>query len=573
MKLRVKHGLRCSPSPQAGFTAVRFPYDAVAIDWLKSMPGPSARRDDNGWTWHVPDELIGGLSSVLGVDAPANGRSIAGHLLPREQARYRGLQWQSYSTAPTNSTMQVTEYNPKLRPYQHQAIVHLLAAKRMLLSFEMRLGKSAVAIEACRLADARAALICCPASTRLVWADELAKWWPDSPEVGIIWSVKDVEALRLRPQRSITIVSYELLESAIDMEEWNAIIIDESHMMGNAAGTWRRKTKRAEQVTELLHDNPQALQLLLTGTPLTTENLGVLWHQLNALYPMRFGNEYRFRLRYQNRIPDKWAHSGYRFDGVHPDHATELQSRLDAISMRVTRQAVASYLPPSEVRLVKLRVKDMPRAKKLGVFDGMRAHLNDASAFLLASGRAKIDVAVEHVLEVGTQIDCAAAIVYHHDLAQELITALEAKGDRPVVYVSGEQPVKVRMAELNRARELGRCYIVGTMMSINTGLNLTWVQHATIVELYTAPGPLAQIVARFAAVDSAPSTPVDILVLEGTSDESEARRVTDRLDDIGSIVARGGTETAIRTALAPVEQSDESFFQAIRDIASRRVSE
>ena len=62
-----------------------------------------------------------------------------------------------------------------LFPHQREAILWMTRVPRGILALDQGLGKTRCAIEAC-LDRPGKSLIICPASVKMVWADEVKKW-------------------------------------------------------------------------------------------------------------------------------------------------------------------------------------------------------------------------------------------------------------------------------------------------------------------------------------------------------------------------------------------------------------
>ena len=128
-----------------------------------------------------------------------------------------------------------------LFPYQEDAIKEIVGSKASYLAFEQGLGKTRVAIEVAMRMGATRVLVPCPATVRLVWEQEIKKWWPGHPEIQLILGTKDIGKLS---GPGIFVISYGLLSlsragidyaSAIKKagtkEPFDLTILDEAHSL------------------------------------------------------------------------------------------------------------------------------------------------------------------------------------------------------------------------------------------------------------------------------------------------------------------------------------------------------
>jgi SNF2 family DNA or RNA helicase len=118
--------------------------------------------------------------------------------------------------------------------YQSQGIEFVVAKRgRALIADEMGLGKSVQALGAAVCMKGWPLLIVCPATMRLVWAEECERWLPHLAlrDKHIIFACAD------KPPRNtpkIVIVSYkmlQLLRSDLLPRAWGMVIVDESHTL------------------------------------------------------------------------------------------------------------------------------------------------------------------------------------------------------------------------------------------------------------------------------------------------------------------------------------------------------
>jgi len=149
---------------------------------------------------------------------------------------------------------------------------------------------------------------------------------------------------------------------------------------------------------------------------------------------------------------------------------------------------------------------------------------------------------------------------------------LQKVADRPVYLIRGDIPVAKRKALLQQAME-ERCYVVGTMMSCNTGINLTKFKDVVVGELYKSLHAMTQLMGRYERMGGEGSTTVTFLVLEGSHDEDIASVLIRRAEDIGAVRA-AGAEQKVSLALEATQQSeDEMMARIVKRLGGQSVDE
>jgi SWI/SNF-related matrix-associated actin-dependent regulator 1 of chromatin subfamily A len=124
-------------------------------------------------------------------------------------------------------------------PFQKAGIAYASKRDAVLIADEMGLGKTIQAIGVINLDPTiKKVLIICPASLKINWQRELAKWLTRKMSIGIVngagWSNAD-----------IVIVNYDILTKwtkEIHSIEWDLMVADEAHYLKNP------ESQRSEQV-------------------------------------------------------------------------------------------------------------------------------------------------------------------------------------------------------------------------------------------------------------------------------------------------------------------------------------
>ena len=150
-----------------------------------------------------------------------------------DEAQQTGGDWDELSQA-----------YPNLRHYQQEGVAFLLRRESALLADEMGLGKTvqaAVAIDLfMRRPEHRRVLIVCPASLRLNWERELARWAPRLAVRRVQGNRSDREAYYRLPI-PVLIASFEQLRSdaqaVASLVSFDLVILDEAQRIKNRHST------------------------------------------------------------------------------------------------------------------------------------------------------------------------------------------------------------------------------------------------------------------------------------------------------------------------------------------------
>jgi hypothetical protein len=153
-------------------------------------------------------------------------------------------------------------------PFQRAGVEFLDCQSVALLADEMGIGKT---IQVAGLLNLRGSeylrvLLVTPASMKIIWARELAKWLvrKETPIMVINGPTKEEDV----PKQGIWIINYELLQKFrlwLIRDSWDLLVLDEAHYIKS------RKSQRTKMVHLLSGCAKQ--KVLLTGTPLLSPSL------------------------------------------------------------------------------------------------------------------------------------------------------------------------------------------------------------------------------------------------------------------------------------------------------------
>lgn len=261
----------------------------------------------------------------------------------------------------------------RIDPHQHVGVAFLVSRTRALLAFSPGLGKSATAIIAADVLQARRILILAPLSLHGTWVDEIAKWSEDTDTSQTLdeparWTVTNPEQIVVRSkrtpkgQRKVSLPTHQMLDHRAS-QPWDLIIADESILYKE------RNAKRTEVLGYLVRKTPTLKAAwLLSGSP-TGKYANDLWAQLNILRPEWFGSYWRFVGHWTHTIVGAW---GTQIVGN--KNPAGLRSYLRDIMISRTPEEVP-VLPKAPVERIKVilnprQVKALEEARDKFMLEG-----------------------------------------------------------------------------------------------------------------------------------------------------------------------------------------------------------
>ncbi len=188
----------------------------------------------------------------------------------------------------------------ELEPFQWAGVRYVLDARRAFLADEQGLGKTVEALAALEADGAFPAVVVCPASLKLNWERETARWLPHR-------TIALVEGRGSVPPRAdITILNYEIVAAHRDelaLRRPQGLVVDESHYCKNP------QAKRTQAVRRLAGAVPEGgLKLALTGTPVLN-HAEELVAQLRVIGRLEdFGSGARFARQFSGELREERLH-------------------------------------------------------------------------------------------------------------------------------------------------------------------------------------------------------------------------------------------------------------------------
>lgn len=406
------------------------------------------------------------------------------------------------------------------RPFQKVGIKFIALSKgRALVADQMGLGKTWEAIGYAILHNLRTVVIC-PAHLKANWSREIISLTGEVPTV--LWGREPdefaVQTLLMKKPRFV-IINYDILAAKtkvpaqekvdekgikhvipekdrflwadlLNMSQPDLIIVDEAHYTKNT------DSNRSKAVRMLA---PQH-RLALTGTPVLNRP-GEYWAILNWLRPELFPSE------------DKFIYQ-YTFNGKTARNVEELREVLKPIMIRRLKKDVVAELPPIN-RITNLHelspsARDLYKLVLAGVYKSIDAAGNEiqknVTSILAEIGKLKEVCAhdkVDAVADLATELydteqDAADAKLGNKKVLifsqyKDVVRKIAIRLGREAIYWTGDTPFEERTRLENEFQTNPDVhFLVVSLMTGQTGLNLTAAGHVIFADLYWTPAAHAQ---------------------------------------------------------------------------------
>ncbi|HYZ27731.1 MAG TPA: DEAD/DEAH box helicase [Thermoleophilaceae bacterium] len=550
------------PPPPAVVTIVRDPvtgvpefvvkvlWDDSAVESLALLPESRplrAREDGEGGA--VEGE--GGAVVADASNVPAVEQLVREHKLGVDEEAQRLLDELLAEHAEGQELVALSrahsaEFEPppglrgKLMPFQTAGVVYALRQRHTFVADEQGLGKTVQALAAIEAAEAYPAVVVCPASLKLNWLRECARWLP----------ARRAEPLSGRrgplPLAEIVVVNYDVLDARADALadlEPAAIVFDESHYVKNP------KANRTKAAINLSARLPQdALRLALTGTPLV--------NRPRELVP---------QLRVLGRLGDFGSGASFerRFDGQEARERLHWHLRSTCY-VRRRKDEVLTQLPPKRRITVPVPLSNEHEYRHIeeDLVDWLRTAVQDSrqlaeridsalraealvklNALRHVAARGKLHAAIEWIktfLESGERL---VVFAHHRDIQDELVHVFP-RAARILGSDSVEQ--RQRSVELFQRARGGASLCICSLEAASHGFTLTAAASVAFLELGWTPAKHDQAEDRVHRIGQDRHVTAWYLLAADTIDERIAALIDYKRAVVGSVTdGSAGSEATV----------------------------
>lgn len=525
-----------------GTVYVRFHFDPVKVRAVKKIPGVT--WDKKTAAWKAPLSSLAECAEWADqfmVPVEEETRTLIKEIIDKRKELID-------QSRLTDADLQVGDI--PLLPYQRAGVKYASEAKRTFIADDMGLGKTIQAIATLEhLRDYYPAVVICPPTLVLNWANEYQKWLPER-KVATVKNRKDFPS----EQYDVLVVGYSNIHAwKPRLENHRAYIFDESHYCKSPDA---QRTKAAIKIAKAAQKD--GVILCLTGTPVTNRPAEYAT-QLDILGKLsEFGGKWGFYRRYCNAFQDRfgqWNISG-------SSNLDELNDRLRGnCYIRRTKEQVLDELPP--VRHDKILVEGtdaglreyrkaeqdivrylVERAKQIALELGespssaavrarMRAerneHLVRIGVLRKLAAKAKMQAVMELVdsrIEAGHKVVIAA---HHREIVDELASKY---GNIKIQGGMDLESIERSKAFFQDKPVSESPVIVLSIQAAKTGHTLTASQDVVFMELPWTPADVDQTYSRCHRLGQKGSVTATYLLCKDTIDE----KIYDLIDSKRSIV-------------------------------------
>lgn len=433
-----------------------------------------------------------------------------------------------------------------VHPYQFHGYDCVIAqftedgARAALIADLPGLGKSCQAILVADNLPGRL-LVICPASLRVNWSREMAKWSEQDLKPAIIRTGADEF-----PEAGPTIISYDLAATPrwakwIASVSWGLAVLDECHYLKN------QEAKRSRMLLGT-SAHPGALEsaahvLLLSGTPIPNRP-HESWYILKRLAPEVIDNmsEAAFRARYCVGFQDAY---GWRITGARNQQELGNRLRGSGFMVRRSKESVLPQLPPKRYNMVVFPKDDTTARiiEKEQAFNadeiaqhGVPVGCSALPELRREMGIAKVEVCASWIADMlDGGADKMLVFAHHTDVLQNLHAATSRFNP---ALVCGKTSMTQRQAAVDAFQNDPEVrLLIGSPQPAGVGWTLTAAHNVVFVEASWVPSDNEQCVDRVHRIgQTADSVGIWFLVVEESLDAQILGRAAEKAADIQKVL-------------------------------------
>jgi superfamily II DNA or RNA helicase len=523
---------------------------------FSALPGTSAGRAAPD-PWIAPG--LDGFIALHGVAVTPPAAELLGALREEHEQAAAAVRSSKATSAPPIPEVAAV-LGGELQPFQWAGVRYVLEARRAFLADEQGLGKTVEALAALEADRAYPAIVVCPASLKLNWEREAAKWLPHR-SVAMVTGRGGAP-----PAADIVIVNYEIVAAhreALGRRGPRAVVIDESHYCKNP------QAKRTQAVRKLAASvTADGLRLALTGTPVLN-HADELIAQLRVIGRLGdFGSGARFSRQFQGERSEERLHWHLRrrcfVRRLKRDVLPQLPAKRQAVvpialsneaEYRLAEHDVIAWLrdQPLDLSVLNAKIASTLRAERLAQLGTLqrlaaRGKLHGALAWVhdfLASGEALV-VFARHV-------EVQQAVLERFPDAAHLLGS-DSIGAREAAIAAFQEPD-------------GPPLIVCATRVAAQGITLTRASNVAFLELEWTPAMHDQAEDRCHRIGQRDAVSAYYLLAAETIDETMARLIARKRGIIDAVTdgRTGGGEGLVEAVVR--ELRDGRPFQHLRPVA------
>jgi SWI/SNF-related matrix-associated actin-dependent regulator 1 of chromatin subfamily A len=451
----------------------------------------------------------------------------------------------------------------RLAPFQWAAVRYALRARRCFLSDEQGLGKTVEALAILESDVAFPAVVVCPASLKLTWAREAARWLPHRSLTvlsgrGTVASPAD-----------ITVLNYEIVEAhrqTLARRGVRALVADESHYVKNPHA---KRTQAVRKLAEAV--DAGGLRLALTGTPVLN-HADELIAQLRVIGRMQeFGSGARFRRQFDGELSEERLHWHLRRHCFVRRLKSEVLPQLPAKRRVVVPVGLTNE---AEYRLAEDDVIEWLRSQPLD--------LSTLNAKIATTLRAERLAQLTTLQRLAARGKLAAGLTWIHDFLNSgeplVVFARHVEVQRAVLHrfpdalhLLGEDSITARERAIAAfQRDGGPQLVVCATRVAAQGITLTRASNVAFLELEWTPAIHDQAEDRCHRIGQRDAVTAWYLLAAETIDETMARLIQRKQEVVNAVTDGRPLPDAGLVEGVVRELRDGKPFRHLRAVAGNR---
>ncbi len=433
-------------------------------------------------------------------------------------------------SAATDADLDVHQLGGELKPFQRAGVQYLLNQRRSFLADEQGLGKTIEALATVEADGAFPVIVVCPASLKLNWMREIARWLPAR-------SVQMLDGNRgAVPAADVTVVNYDIvagrLESLSALEP-RAVVLDESHYCKNPGA---KRTHAAQQLCAVVPR--EGLVLALTGTPVMNRPPELI-SQLRILGRLGdFGSGAQFGQRFRGHDAHQRLHWHLRARcfarRLKADVLPQLPAKTRTVvpvaldnepEYRLAEEDVIAWLhsQPLDLHQLDAKVAAALRAERL-------VRLN---ALKLLAARGKLHAALSWIHDFLCSGEPLVVFARHREIQHAVVERFP-----DALHVLGEESQRARdqaVRAFQAAESTERQLIVCSIEVAGQGITLTRSSNVAFLELDWTPAKHDQAEDRCHRIGQQDAVNATYLLAADTIDETIATLLERKRAVIGAV--------------------------------------
>jgi hypothetical protein len=501
-------------------------WDADAVAAFVALPGAEARsRTLPVDPWVV--EPLEGFLRTHDVAVSAGARPTLARLRTEHDEALLAIRRSRARHADPIAAV-AAELGGELAEFQWAGVRYALEARRTFIADEQGLGKTVQALATLEADDAWPAVVVCPASLKLTWEREAAKWLPHRTRVVV--SGRSGAA----PRADLIIVNYEIVAAhreSLSRARPKALVLDESHYCKNP------RAKRTHAVRRLAQTLPdKALRLALTGTPVMNRPEEIV-AQLRIIGRLdEFGSGARLKRRFTGMGAEERLHWHLRrtcfVRRLKKDVLPQLPAKRQVVvpvaldneaEYRLAEKDVIAWLREQPLDLAELNAKVAAtlRAERLAQIGTLKR----------LAARGKLAAAVTWIHDFLESGEPLVVFAHHEEVQSALLQRFPEAG-----HLLGRDSAAARQATVEAYQDgTGHPLLICSTLAAGHGITLTRASNVAFLELEWTPAAHDQAEDRCHRIGQHDAVTAWYLLAAKTIDETIAELLQGKRSIVGAV--------------------------------------